>query len=77
MKIYYTPDSFGPNKLVQSSVDAHILCAHLLGGEFADFFDRTRGSFLETNIQKPFVHVNGIHTSNNLINRRFTFSFSS
>lgn len=77
MKIFYTPDSFGPDELVQPSVDAHILCAHLLGGKFADFFDRTRGSLLETNVQKPLVHVYGVHTSNHLIDRRFTFSFPS
>lgn len=77
VKIFYIPDSFGPNKLVQPSVDAYILCAHLLGGKLADFFDCTRSSLFETDVQEPLVHVYGVHTGNHLIDRRFTFAFPS
>lgn len=71
----YTPDSLGPDELVQPCVNAHVLCAHLLGGKLTNFFDCTGGSFLETNIQEPFVHVDGVHSGNHFIDRRFAFTF--
>lgn len=73
--MFSIPDSLRPNKLVQPSIDAHVLCAHLLGGEFADFFDCARGPLLEPNVQKPLVHVDGVHTSDHFIDSRFAFTF--
>ena len=64
------PDSLGPDVLVQTGVDAHILGAHLLLGELADLLDGPGSALLEANLVDALRHVNGALARHHLIDRR-------
>lgn len=75
-KTRHLPDTLRPDVLVQACIDTNILGAHLLFGEFADFFDGAWGTLLETDIVYAFRQMDGTFAGHNLVDRRFVSFFN-
>merc|ERR1712233_160025 len=55
-----TSHTLGPNGLVESCVNPHILGAHLLLSKLLDLLDSPGSLVLEANAMQPLVHVDGV-----------------
>merc|ERR1719385_227022 len=52
--------TLGPDGLVESCVNPHILGAHLLLSKLLDLLDSPGSLVLEANAMQPLVHVDGV-----------------
>lgn len=65
--MFHLPDTLGPDVLVQTGVDAHVLGAHLLLGELADLLDGARRTLLVSDAVDQLGQVNGAFTGDHLV----------
>lgn len=66
----HLPDALGPDVLVQSGVDAHVLGAHFLLGELADLLDGAGGALLVANAVDQLGQMDCAFAGDHLVDGR-------